>query len=236
MPNEQQQHVPTLDTSVPHTARIWNYILGGKDNFEVDREVGEQVLAAQPELAANARHGRAFLQRVVRYLAGEAGVRQFLDIGTGLPAPNNTHEVAQGIDPTARVVYVDNDPLVLVHARALLRGTPQGRTASRSWRPPTPGPSAGRTGCGCGPGRRSNASSTASTWCRPVSAPSPTGGRPTRRHPVPPRPRCAPWAASRFCRGDGGVSTVDRPAPHERCAARAVALASAVNSATSARS
>ena len=129
MPNEQQQQqVPTLDTSVPHTARIWNYILGGKDNFEVDREVGEQVLAAQPELAANARHGRAFLQRVVRYPAGEAGVRQFLDIGTGLPTANNTHEVAQSVAPESRIVYVDNDPLVLAHARALLTSTPEGAT------------------------------------------------------------------------------------------------------------
>jgi hypothetical protein len=119
---------PALDTSIPHTARIWNYILGGKDNFAVDREVGDQILAGQPALAENARLSREFLARVVRYLAGEAGVRQFLDIGTGLPTANNTHEVAQSVAPDSRIVYVDNDPLVLVHARALLTSTPEGRT------------------------------------------------------------------------------------------------------------
>jgi hypothetical protein len=126
--NDEQQR-PVLDTSVPHTARIWNYLLGGKDNFEVDREVGEQVLAGQPELAENARLSRAFLIRAVRYLAGEAGVRQFLDIGTGLPTANNTHEVAQSVAPESRIVYVDNDPLVLAHARALLTSRPEGATS-----------------------------------------------------------------------------------------------------------
>jgi hypothetical protein len=119
---------PALDTTTPHTARIWNYILGGTDNFPVDRAVGDQVLAGQPELAENARLSRRFLQRAVRYLAGEAGIRQFLDIGTGLPTADNTHEVAQRVAPDSRVVYVDNDPLVLAHSRALLTSTPEGAT------------------------------------------------------------------------------------------------------------
>ena len=127
MSHEQQP--PALDTSTPHTARIWNYLLGGKDNFAVDREVGEQILVGQPQLAENARLSRAFLNRAVRYLAGEAGVRQFLDIGTGLPTANNTHEVAQSAAPESRIVYVDNDPLVLTHARALLTSRPEGVTS-----------------------------------------------------------------------------------------------------------
>jgi hypothetical protein len=125
--HDEQPH-PDLDTSVPQTARIWNYLLGGKDNFAVDRMVGDQVLAGQPELAENARLSRAFLIRTVRYLAAEAGVRQFLDIGTGLPTADNTHEVAQAAAPESRVVYVDNDPLVLAHARALLTSSPEGVT------------------------------------------------------------------------------------------------------------
>jgi hypothetical protein len=126
--NDEQQF-PQLDTSIPHTARIWNYLLGGKDNFAVDRAVGEQILVGQPELAENARLSRAYLARAVRYLAGEAGVRQFLDIGTGLPTANNTHEVAQSVAPESRIVYVDNDPLVLTHARALLTSRPEGITS-----------------------------------------------------------------------------------------------------------
>ena len=126
-PGRQQE--PGLDTTVPQTARIWNYWLGGKDNFPVDRQVGDQILAAFPAIVANARASRAFLVRAVRYLAGEAGIRQFLDIGTGLPTANNTHEVAQAVAPECRIVYVDNDPIVLVHARALLTSTPQGATA-----------------------------------------------------------------------------------------------------------
>jgi hypothetical protein len=121
--------VAKLDTGTPHTARIWNYLLGGKDNFAVDREVGDQILVGQPALAENARLSRAFLTRVVRYLAAEAGVRQFLDIGTGLPTADNTHEVAQQAAPDSRIVYVDNDPLVLTHARALLTSRPEGMTA-----------------------------------------------------------------------------------------------------------
>ncbi|GAA4899077.1 SAM-dependent methyltransferase [Streptomonospora salina] len=119
---------PELDTSVPHSSRIWNYWMGGKDNFAIDREVGDQVYASFPEIADLARTSREFLSRVVTYLAGTAGIRQFLDIGTGMPTVNNTHEVAQAVAPESRVVYVDNDPLVLVHARALLVGSPEGVT------------------------------------------------------------------------------------------------------------
>jgi hypothetical protein len=115
-----------IDTTVSHSARIWNYWLGGKDNFQVDREVGEQILSFVPELVRSARADRHFLARAVNYLAGEEGIRQFLDIGTGLPTVNNTHQVAQGVAPESRIVYVDNDPLVLSHARALLTSTPQG--------------------------------------------------------------------------------------------------------------
>jgi hypothetical protein len=125
---DEAQEVPKLDTSVPQTARIWNYLLGGKDNFAADREVGDQILVGQPALAENARLSRAFLVRAVRYLARDAGVRQFLDIGTGLPTANNTHEVAQREAPESRIVYVDNDPLVLTHARALLTSSPEGVT------------------------------------------------------------------------------------------------------------
>ncbi|QKG24236.1 SAM-dependent methyltransferase [Actinomadura verrucosospora] len=117
---------PVIDTSVPHSARVWNYWLGGKDNYPVDREVGEQVRAVYPGIVDVARHSRAFLGRAVRYLAGVAGVTQFLDIGTGLPTVDNTHEVAQRVNPACRIVYVDNDPLVLTHARALLSSTSEG--------------------------------------------------------------------------------------------------------------
>jgi len=127
--SNDEQKAPQLDTSIPHTARIWNYLLGGKDNFAADRAVGDQILVGQPELAENARLSRAFLNRAVRYLAAEAGVRQFLDIGTGLPTANNTHEVAQSAAPESRIVYVDNDPLVLTHARALLTSRPEGLTS-----------------------------------------------------------------------------------------------------------
>ena len=117
-----------IDGSVPHSARIWNYWLGGKDNWEVDREAGDAYAAVYPDIRRLARCGRGFLGRVVTYLAAEAGVRQFLDVGTGLPTVNNTHEVAQRVTPDARVVYVDNDPLVLAHARALLTSTDEGLT------------------------------------------------------------------------------------------------------------
>ena len=115
-----------LDTTVSHSARIWNYWLGGKDNFAADREAGDRVAAMLPSIVAQARADRAFLGRAIRYLAGEEGIRQFLDIGTGLPTANNTHEVAQRVAPASRIVYVDNDPLVLAHARALLTSTPEG--------------------------------------------------------------------------------------------------------------
>jgi hypothetical protein len=111
---------------VPHAARVYNFWLGGKDHFPADRKAAQEVMRARPQVVAGARANRAFLARVVRYLAAEAGIRQFLDIGTGLPAPDSTHEVAQAVARNCRIVYVDNDPLVLAHARALLTGTPEG--------------------------------------------------------------------------------------------------------------
>jgi hypothetical protein len=122
------QQPPEIDTSRPHPARMWNYWIGGKDYYEIDRQVGEQVAAAFPSVGDVARHSRVTLGRMVRHLAEKEGVRQFLDIGTGLPTHDNTHEVAQRVAPESRVVYVDNDPLVLVHARALLTGRAEGRT------------------------------------------------------------------------------------------------------------
>ena len=118
-----------IDTTVPHSARIWNYWLGGKDNFAVDRAAGDAWAATFPGVRDIARASRSFLTRSLHYLAAEAGIRQFLDIGTGLPAADNTHQVAQRVAPEARIVYVDNDPLVLAHARALLTSTPEGATA-----------------------------------------------------------------------------------------------------------
>jgi hypothetical protein len=117
-----------IDTTVPHSARIWNYWLGGKDNYAVDREAGDQYVKVFPGIVDIARAGRAFLARAVRYLTLEAGIRQFLDVGTGLPTVDNTHELAQRAAPASRIVYVDNDPLVLAHARALLTSTPEGVT------------------------------------------------------------------------------------------------------------
>jgi S-adenosyl methyltransferase len=117
-----------LDPSVAHSARVWNYWLGGKDNYKIDRVVGQEVADAFPVIVDIARQARLFLFRAIRYLVVEAGVRQFLDIGTGLPTANNTHQIAQGMVPQARIVYVDNDPLVLVHARALLTSCPEGAT------------------------------------------------------------------------------------------------------------
>jgi hypothetical protein len=116
---------PRLDTSTAHSARVWNYLLGGKDNFAADREAGDLILAMFPGIAHIARVQRRFLARAVRYLAGQAGLRQFPDLGTGLPTAENTHRIAQRIAPQSRVVYMDNDPLVLIHARALpARGQP----------------------------------------------------------------------------------------------------------------
>lgn len=120
---------PEIDTSVPHSARIWNYWLGGSDNFAVDRAAGDEYRQAFPGVFDVARASRQFLIRTVRYLAGEVAVRQFLDVGTGLPTVENTHEAAQRVAPESRVVYVDNDPMVLAHARALLVGTPEGSSS-----------------------------------------------------------------------------------------------------------
>ncbi|WP_151476384.1 SAM-dependent methyltransferase [Streptomyces albicerus] len=117
-----------INHNVPHSARIWNYWLGGKDCYEIDRQVGDQIVEANPEILDIARAQRAFLVRTVEFLAREAGIRQFLDVGTGLPTADNTHEVAQRIAPETRIVYVDNDPIVLAHAEALLVSTPDGAT------------------------------------------------------------------------------------------------------------
>ncbi|MGW2239467.1 SAM-dependent methyltransferase [Streptomyces sp. NPDC001759] len=117
-----------IDTLRPHTARIWNYWLGGGDYYEVDRVAGDRIRELHPGIGEYARADRLFLGRAVRHLVTEAGIRQFLDIGTGLPTADNTHEVAQRLAPESRIVYVDNDPLVLAHARALLTSTPEGRT------------------------------------------------------------------------------------------------------------
>jgi hypothetical protein len=123
------QELRDIDASVPHSARIWNYWLGGKDNFAADREAGDEFLAVYPGQRDKARAVRHFLARAVRYLVVEAGVRQFLDVGTGLPTADNTHEVAQRLAPESRIVYVDNDPLVLAHARILLTSAPEGDTS-----------------------------------------------------------------------------------------------------------
>ncbi|QUW78326.1 SAM-dependent methyltransferase [Streptomyces mirabilis] len=117
-----------LNTGVAHNARVWNYWIGGRDNYPVDQAVGEQVATMFPVIRSVARADRDFLGRAVRFLTGERGIRQFLDIGTGLPALDNTHDIAQRIAPESRIVYVDNDPVVLAHARALLTGTPEGAT------------------------------------------------------------------------------------------------------------
>jgi hypothetical protein len=117
-----------FDTGVAHSSRVYNYWLGGKDNFAADRAAAELAIEAFPQIVVSARANRAFLGRAVRFLAGEGGIRQFLDIGTGIPAASNTHEVAQAIAPQSRILYVDNDPIVLAHARALLASNPAGAT------------------------------------------------------------------------------------------------------------
>ncbi|MFB7915652.1 SAM-dependent methyltransferase [Streptomyces sp. NPDC056061] len=129
MSTSPQSPADRIQTDRPHSARVWNYLLGGKDNYAVDHQMGDMILKAFPDFAAIARLQRAFLARAVHFLAAEAGIRQFLDIGTGLPTANNTHEVAQRAAPASRIVYVDNDPLVLAHARALLTSTPEGACA-----------------------------------------------------------------------------------------------------------
>lgn len=120
---------PIIDTTKAHSARVYDYYLGGKDHYGVDRETGDKAMQSWRAVRTAVRENRAFLGRAVSYLVGQAGIRQFLDIGTGLPSANNVHEVAQAIAPESRIVYVDNDPIVLAHARALLASTPQGRTA-----------------------------------------------------------------------------------------------------------
>ncbi|MFG2588059.1 SAM-dependent methyltransferase [Streptomyces sp. NPDC048438] len=123
-----QEPADGIDTGTPHSARVWNYWLGGKDNYEVDRRLGATMEELYPQIIDIARASRRFQARAVRYLAEEAGIRQFLDLGTGLPTANATHEVAQAVAPAARVVYVDHDPIVLAHARALLTSSPEGAT------------------------------------------------------------------------------------------------------------
>ena len=118
-----------FDSSVPHIARVYDYWLGGKDNFAADRELGERTLQAYPNLVFSVRANRAFLARTVRFLTADMGIRQFVDIGTGIPTANNTHQVAQRVAPDCRIVYVDNDPIVLSHARALLASSPEGACA-----------------------------------------------------------------------------------------------------------
>jgi hypothetical protein len=118
-----------VDSSLPNVARVWNYLIGGRDNFEADRRAARQLIAAAPVMEQVALASRAFLRRTVTYLAVQQGIRQFLDIGTGIPAAGNTHEVAQAADPSCRVVYVDNDPVVLSHARARLRSSDEGSTS-----------------------------------------------------------------------------------------------------------
>ena len=127
-PPGPREKPPPFDTSVAHIARVYDYWLGGKDNYAADRVAGDAALEAYPDLVSSVRANRAYLSRVVRYLAGKAGIRQFLDIGTGIPTANNTHEVAQRLAPESRVVYVDNDPIVLAHARALLSSNKAGAT------------------------------------------------------------------------------------------------------------
>jgi S-adenosyl methyltransferase len=123
-----RQNRPAINTKVPHPARVYDYFLGGKDNFEADRIAAEAAIKAFPRTAESARAARAFLRRVVHFLAAEAGIRQFLDIGTGLPSGDNVHQVAQSVTPEAKIVYVDNDPIVLLHAQALLTSSKEGVT------------------------------------------------------------------------------------------------------------
>ena len=120
---------PVFDTTRPHPARVYDYYLGGTDHFPIDRETGLRAMESWGAVRTAVRENRAFLGRAVRYLAAEAGIRQFLDIGAGLPSAGNVHEVAQAVAPDSRVVYVDNDPIVLAHAGALLASAPSGRTA-----------------------------------------------------------------------------------------------------------
>src|SRR5262249_12469189 len=124
-----QQMPPEIDTTAPQSARVYDYWLGGKDNFPADRALGDAIAAQVPTIRTQVRGQRAFLARTVRYLAGQAGIRQFLDTGTGIPTAGNVHDVAQQLAPDSRVLYVDNDPIVLAHSRALMPSTPQGQVA-----------------------------------------------------------------------------------------------------------
>ena len=158
--------------TVAHQARMYDYVLGGKDNFAADREAVEAWLKVDPGAVFSSRANRAFLGRAVRYLAGEAGVRQFLDIGTGIPTAGNTHEVAQAVAPESRVVYVDYDPIVLAHARALLTSHPGGRHRvhrrgpARHVRDPQPG----RASCSTSPARwRSRCSPSCTRYRTPTT-------------------------------------------------------------------
>ena len=128
VPQDGQSRLPSFDPSVPNPARMWNYWLGGKDNFAVDRQAAQRVLEVMPSMPAIARAARLFLTNAVRQLAADHGIRQFLDIGTGLPTADNTHDVAQRAAAESRIVYVDHDPVVLTHARALLTSSPEGMT------------------------------------------------------------------------------------------------------------
>ena len=134
MPDEQGP--PGIDISKPNVARVYDYQIGGKDNFAADREVGDQITRLVPESREQGREHRAFLRRVVRHLAGEAGIRQFIDIGSGLPTQGNVHEIAQQVDPAARVVYVDNDPVVVRHSQALIGTTSTTRIVAADLRSP----------------------------------------------------------------------------------------------------
>ena len=128
-PAEDASARARFDTGIAHSARVYDYWLGGKDNYAVDRAAGDAVIAARPTIVRDIRANREFLRRAVAHLTAEAGIRQFLDIGTGIPTSPNVHEIAQSIAPDSRIVYVDNDPIVLAHARALLTGTADGLTA-----------------------------------------------------------------------------------------------------------
>jgi hypothetical protein len=139
---DRPRRAAQVDPSLPNVARVWNYLVGGRDNFEADRQAAKQLAAAAPLMEQVAPASRAFLRRAVTYLAAEAGIRQFLDIGTGMPTAGSTHEVAQAVDQTCRIVYVDNDPVVLAHARAGLRSAEKGETSYlEAMTPATPRPS-----------------------------------------------------------------------------------------------
>jgi len=190
------ERIAGLDTSVAHPARAYDYWLGGKDNFAADREAAERVLAVTPGLRWRVRANRAFLGRATRFLAANAGIRRFLDIGTGIPTGDNTHEVAQRAAPAARVVYVDSDPIVLLHTQALLRSTPEGVTDYLQADLRDPGLILDRA-AGVPPRSRWPGSAPGSTWssrawCRSTSG-GPTAG--TSFPPVP-SPHTAPWGAN----------------------------------------